>query len=678
MKKIKSISKRIMAIMLASLTIFAFACKGDDGEEQKNLNLTYPEAYNYTTGINYDAQPMRFIEQGNTDYCIIVPERASADVTDSAKELVSYARDVSGASFTIYTETAALATEGLKFISIGNTNLASSAGLDASAVQNDGFIIKTVDANIYILARIDRGVRYGVYSFIERFFGVRWLTSSVTHVPTDTTIDLYPCDIIEEPEFMMRKWHSYAVDYRYNLAFYNHSRTYYGEWYNPGREHHNVTDYKAYPGVGYLNKSDTATCDCDTHEEGILLSEAHPEYWTDPTNPSSRGYYDICFSNGIADDGTLKDGPSGVRHIIDKIKGVLSGPDGDQYNWFMLGKMDYRGLVCKCDTCMKRYGWFGGWPGGSGFAGVTVMFINCIEHEVNSWLKETQNGRTVNFATFAYHDAEEPPVVKNADGSYSPINELCVANENVYMRVAPIDADYAYAISDPRQPKYEYYYKMFKGWDACSENMLVWDYVSNYLGMGSLMYYPNLSYYKDNLKLYKESGVEYVFSEWNGSQRDIWHAEIRSYIANRLYWNLNWDVNYLLNEYLTLFYGEAADGVKEIIDTYEALYSQMRADGTLSILVSVAQTSFNDTDSYPLEFVEKLFNIIEEQIEEISLNENLTDDEKNSIIARFKGVKLSPMAIVRSNYGQYYPMDTQAEFEKEFKELCAQFKYTVS
>ena len=674
MEKLKVFTKRVLVLIIASVIVFTVGCQKE--EKPDTSNLTVPKAYGYQTGIDFTAEAIKFIENGKTDYTVVIPDGASADVTESAKELVSYARDVSGATLAVYTENATVTAEGKKFISLGNTQVAQTLGIDASSVKNDGFIIKTVGDDVFIVAKIDRGVRYGVYSFLERFFGVRWLTTSVTHVPSQQTIDLHPCDILEEPEFMMRKWHLYAVDYRYNLAFYNHTRTYYGEWYNPGREYHNVTDYANAPGVGYLNKSDIATCECQTHEKGVPLSEAHPEYWTTATNPSSKGYYDICFTNGIADDGTLKEGPSGVRHIIDKIKAVLSGPDGDQYNWFMIGKMDYRGLVCKCDTCLERYAWFGGHPGGSGFGGVTVMFINCIENEINTWLQETQNGRTVNFATFAYHDAEEPPVVLNDDGTYSPINELCIANEHVYMRVAPIDADYAYALNDTRQPQYDYYKKMFDGWAACSKHLLVWDYASNYFD--ALMYYPNISYYKDNLRFYKDHGVDYVFTEINGSRRDVWFVEMRHYVASKLFWNLEWDVDYLIDEYLKLYYGAAADGAKELVDTYELFYSQMLAEGTLSIKVSVSQHSYNNVDTYPLEFVEKLFSIIDKTVEDVSNDQTLTDSQRETAVKRIRRTKISPMAIVRKNYANFYAIETQAEFNREFAELCAECNITLS
>lgn len=659
--------RKIQAIVAASMAIAitCYSCACDKEPEDKTIEFEKP--YDYTTGIDYTASAKNFITDGKTDYVIVIPQGAGTDIIESSRELSSYARDVSGANLVVYTESEGTKSVSEKFISVGKTALAEENGIKTDDIKYDGFVIKTVGDNVFISAELERGARYGVYSFLERFFGVRWLTATSTHVPKTSTISLYPCDITEEPEFMMRKWHSYAVDQRYSPAYYNHSRTYYGEWYNPGREYHNATDYAAYPGIGYLNKSDIADCDCDTHEKGIPLSEAHPEYWTDATNPSTQGYYDICFSNGVAEDGTLKDGPSGTRRIIDKIKGVLSGKDGDSYNWFHIGLMDYRGLVCKCETCLSRYAKYGGYPGGPGFSAVMVMFINCVEHEVNTWLKETQNGRTVNFSAFAYHDSEEPPVTVNADGTYEPISDLCVANENVYMRVPPIDADYAFAISDERQPQYEYYKKMFGGWSVCAKHLLVWDYVMNYFD--SLMYYPSLSYYRENLRLYRDSGAEYIFSECSSSRREIWHADLRMYIANRLYWNLDWDIDLLLNEYLTLYYGAAADAVKEIIDIYENFYSEMKAEGTLSIKVSMAQTSYNKVETYPLEFLEKQFSVIEDATEKIKADGSLTDGEKESAIKLLSHVKLSPMAIVMKNYGSFYPLETQAEFVKEYNQL---------
>ncbi len=644
-----------IAVVLLCLVMILVTGYGCGDNESGSHTVSYPASYGYGTGIDYTADSFDFIADGQTEYKIIVPDDAGDEIVEAASELVQYVREVSGAEMFFISETEWSETGNV--ISLGDTRLMQNrAQIDSDAVKHDGFVIKTVGKDVFIAADIDRGVRYGVYSFIERFLGVRWLTPTFTHVPSMKTVLLYPCDITEEPEFEMRRWYGYSTNPQYNEAFYNHSRTYFGNWYNPGKEYHNTTDYADQPGTGYLNKADI-----DPNGDGVkTLAETHPEYFTDATNPSQYGYYDICFTNGVNADGTLKDGESGVGYIIDKIKGILANDTDMTYDWFMIGKMDYRGLICKCATCLERYDEIG-------FSGVTVMFINCIEREVNEWL-EREQGRTVNFATFAYHDAEEPPVKENGKGGYEPINALCKANEHVYMRVAPIDANYAYAINDVRQPNYEYYKKMFDGWDECSDHMLVWDYVINYFD--NLMYYPNLSYYKENLKLYKSKGVNYVMSEAVGTKGEYWHVELRCYVANRLYWNLGWDVDYLVNEFIELYYGAAADGVMAVIDAYELFYAEMRSEGTLSIDVSKSQTSFNNTDTYSPEFIEHIFDIIDNAERGIMSDATLSAGEKQAAAKKLDKVKLSPMTLVLKNYGKYYDLGTEAEFVTEFIEIC--------
>ena len=104
----------------------------------------------------------------------------------------------------------------------------------------------------------------------------------------------------------------------------------------------------------------------------------------------------------------------------------------------------------------------------------------------------------------------------------------------------------------------------------------------------------------------------------------------------------------------------------------------MLAEGTLSIKVSVSQHSYNNVDTYPLEFVEKLFSIIDKTVEDVSNDQTLTESQRETAVKRIRHTKISPMAIVRKNYANFYAIETQAEFNREFAELCAECNITLS
>ena len=485
------IFRTIISITLIFLMSFSVACK----DELQNVNKDVgSKAYGYSTGIDYEASAIEFVKNSQTDYVILISQSASEEVLSIAYELQSYIKQVSGANINI----AQTISDGKPYISLGETEQFKATGIDVSNIKNDGYVLKTIENNIFIASNSNKGIMFGTYTFIERFLGVRWLSEVYTHIPNSSDILVYPCDIKEEPEFALRHWLNGSVDLGSNkttVAFFNHMKFDIGTWYNPGQQYHNATDYdeQGKRGSGWVNKSDYCQCGNPEHED-ITLKESHPEFFTDYTRPSK--HYDLCFTNGIDEDGNLKPGYSATYHIIRKLKKILTEDTEQKYTNFQIGHMDASGIVCLCETCKDRIEKYK-------YSGVEIIFINCIEREINSWLYEEQ-GRKVDFTIFAYHDSEEPPVKENEDGSLELLSPLCKANEHVAPRLALIDVDQAYSLVDERQD-FAYYEKVFKGWNIVAKQLMIWDYVVEFYD--KLYYFPNLTYLKENYEYYKQMNV---------------------------------------------------------------------------------------------------------------------------------------------------------------------------
>ena len=673
----KKIFKSLILCLLVVCFIFsAVSCKKDG---QKEKATVYPKV-DYTTGIDFSGTPLNVVENGVAKYSIVVPAEAPTILSSVVNELTSYITQVSGAKISVFNDASAVSGN---FISIGNTAQFKATGIDVSKIKDDGFIIKTVDGNVYVASNIDQGIMSGVYSFIERFLGIRWLTESVTHVPDMQTISVYPCDILEEPTFARRVWYDNGSAYP---SFYNHRRYYedLGAWYYPGLETpHNTTDYAdSRRSCGYVNKYDVvnkttgqflrkydANIDAETE---CYLMDLHPEYFTDmegtdaygnkkPATPS-KGDYDICFTSGVDAKGKLMEGPSAVRYIIEKVKNALiEDASARKLKYFQIAEMDASGAICNCNTCVERREAYNG-------GGVVVMFINCIENEINTWLQAEQ-GRKVTFSTFAYHTSVHPPVKQNKDGSYSPLADFCVANDNVQIRVAPIGADYTYSFQDKNQIKT--FNELFEGWDVCSKEMRVWDYVFDFYAR--TWYYPNFHYLKENFIYYKEKGVVEVFDECGRSAKEpsFWTNALKSYVVSKLYWNLGWDVSELVDEFMELYYGVAAPAAKEFLNLIDGHYAELRETiGSLDMAVVVPSCNYYNAEKYPLNLMTRLMSIVDNQILEIQANETLTETQKEQAISRIKVMKITPMAMIFKNYDNYYNTLTKKDFAKDFLTLC--------
>ncbi len=655
--------KKIISVCLATLfCLTALAglggCKKNEGNNSgnnSNNGVSVAESYDYTTGIDYNGTPLTLAASGASSYGIVIPAEANETIVGIAEELNNYIYSVSGASLLTYKDTEALPD---KIISLGNTTLFSQTGLNVSALSYDGFYIKTVGDDIFISANMERGVMYGVYSFIERFLGVRWLNDTYTHIPTSSTIEVYPCDIKEEPNFEMRNWLGGAT-YLGSDTYKNHMRFYLAEneFCKEVWTVHNSTDNEVQPGIGYVNKSDVVAPDAPKGER--TLGEVHPEYFSDYTN-SIASNYDLCYTSGIDENGNLiaQEAESVTNYIIDKIKKFLTNDaEKREINYFMIGQVDNRDARCMCSVCKDRREKYLD-------SGIYVIFMNCIEKHVNEWLQQEQ-GRKVDFIMFAYHQTSAPPT-KEVNGTYEPLSPLCVANDHLYIRLAMRYVDFAYSMVDEKQVASEQ--ASVVGWQRVAKNFMVWDYTANYLEY--FYYYPAMHYLKENLVFYKSLGTTYVTNQSSYSQNGIWFDDLMCYVSSRLYWNFDWDVNYLINEYLTLLYGEGAPYVKQIIEIFDGHYAALRNEDKLSMFINVESSPHLSAENHPIELLDRIIYILDEGKESINGNPNISSSEKGRISTLFDFIRLTPMQMTLRNYTAYYTEETKLDYAREFFALC--------
>ena len=129
-------------------------------------------------------EKISLIKNGRTGYSIFLDPSAPESVKQAAEELEIYFQKVTGIAPKIIVSAE---SPEKPFISLGNTSALKDAGLDPSAIPNDGFKIVTKGKNLFIfgpdtptgeinkLGGVNRGTANGVYTFIEDYLGVEWL-----------------------------------------------------------------------------------------------------------------------------------------------------------------------------------------------------------------------------------------------------------------------------------------------------------------------------------------------------------------------------------------------------------------------------------------------------------------------------------------------------------------------
>ncbi|NUQ65302.1 MAG: DUF4838 domain-containing protein [Pirellulales bacterium] len=152
---------------------------------------------------------------------IVTPEKPLPVVQAAAEELQYHIRRASGAELPIVTESQR--PESRPCVLLGTTKAAQAAGLRVPADTPNCFVIKLVGNSLLILGddsegqpfwiqhgnRVRVGTLFGVYEFLERRLGVRWLWPGElgTLVPRTATLAVdHWQEEVGKPPFLHARW----------------------------------------------------------------------------------------------------------------------------------------------------------------------------------------------------------------------------------------------------------------------------------------------------------------------------------------------------------------------------------------------------------------------------------------------------------------------------------------
>jgi len=159
----------------------------------------------FTMGV----QAFSLVEEGNPNATIVIPENATEREKHAAAILQEYIQRSTGAKLLVAT-----AASG-NVIHIGQTRQVVALKLGRDKLDEDGFLLQGIDnSNYVIVGGGDWGTEFGVYDFLERYLGVRWLmpTELGIDVPQHKTIDVPATRIIQEPVYLSREFAPVYID----------------------------------------------------------------------------------------------------------------------------------------------------------------------------------------------------------------------------------------------------------------------------------------------------------------------------------------------------------------------------------------------------------------------------------------------------------------------------------
>ncbi|MBP1992515.1 DUF4838 domain-containing protein [Paenibacillus eucommiae] len=226
---------------------------------------------------------IKVVENGEARAYIVVATNASQDISKASETLKEYVKKSTGAELQIITKEevagSGLASSDLAGIYIGVSKSEDEAD-HQQLLQNlnsDGFIIDSQEKTITIIGPTSWGTQFGVFEFLERYVGVRWLLPGDDGEDVPQLQDLQvPLETVsDEPAAISRKF--FGLD----LGSVNGSQL---EWGLRNRLHDNIQFH---------------------HNMTELFDPtkftAHPEYYAGGVVPSPGSYaWQPCFNNATA------------------------------------------------------------------------------------------------------------------------------------------------------------------------------------------------------------------------------------------------------------------------------------------------------------------------------------------------------------------------------------------
>ena len=563
---------------------------------------------------------INLVENNSTEYRILYEMDGPSCTLFAANELQTFIDLSSGVTIPTTQDTGEEFNAQTKVISLGNTNIFKTSGLEITDdMLNTGYYLKRMENTLIINAKDGNGVANAVYDMLNYTIDLEiYADDEIDYKKTDR-VPLLDFDIKHIPYIDVRDvlMKSLTTQYRRRMKLFTGEGM--GQWVSFA---HTVISR-------YLPRS-TYYAD-------------HPDWY------NSTGTQ-VCYSN------------EAMRHEMAKRieADIASHPDG---KFVMIGHEDNFDM-CNCNKCVAERSLYGG------YGGQELHFTNLIAEEVDAWLKDNIPGREVVYVFFAYQISALPPVktevvngvekpILDSNGNYQPIVDFKIRN-NVAVFYCPIDADFSKPFDQNNNGTQ---YEQLKGWSdifhnyGLYSNILIWSYslsVRNYM-----LPFNNFGVVQDAYDFYQKLGACYVMEQCNHDSGIPCFSSLRIYTYSKLLYKPNLDYNKLVDDFARHYYKEAANEFLEYFYFIRALYSQKNVSGSIWASLETTELWSLPTLEYIMSIFDRAFAAIEPLRQSDYQRFTLLND-------RLRRERMTPIFLLFRLYMSFLTQEQKEEYIDDF------------
>ncbi|MFM0737931.1 DUF4838 domain-containing protein [Paraburkholderia xenovorans] len=435
----------------------------------------------------------------------------------AADELADYLSRISTAQFSVSDDDGFGGRPAI-VVGGGQDAVQHCAGNRDAALGDDGFVICQSSGNLIISGNTPRGTLFGVYWWLDRQLGVKWLAPDAVEVPVQRTLKVSTVAVRQKPRFA----------YREVLSAEAEDKTFRAHNLLNGESH--GTSFRPSPaGI-------------DMWDHSWLARGGDFDFWT--LVPRSR--YATEHPDWFGGGQLAMMSPDVRRVMADEIVQRLNTRNAPGKIWFGIHDMDWGWDM---DLASRAFAdSHGGAP--------SAAFLDMVTDVAARVRQQIPDAR---FAMPAYHWGFAPP-----DNMSVP--------DDVLVYPMTIQVDYSTALNEGRNSQLG---EGIRRWNEIARHVMVWDHIVNFGGY--LQPTPNLYPIGRSIAwLATLAHVEGYFAEGDWQSRGGEFSSLRVWLIARQLWSPSADVPALVREYCNAYYGAAGPAIARYIDR---MHETARATG---------------------------------------------------------------------------------------------------
>ena len=403
------------------------------------------------------------------------------------------------------------------WIGTGPETTANGPDLATRDLGEEDVRIAVRGGNLLIAGGGPRGALYAVYTFLEDELGIRFLTADHTYVPRVTRALVLPRgERTFRPTLGYR--HCYYGPNQKSPAFAAHLR---------------MNAVSPDPKLGGASNWQVINHSVSGWVPVRRFGKEHPEYFALVDGRRRSDVPDDHYGEGGTQP-CLTD-PDVRRLIRDgALAQIVAHPEQADVS---VSQNDNR-TYCRCPACQaidEREG---------AHMGTMLDLVNEVADVV-----ATQHPGIV-VGTLAYQYTRRPPAHLRP-------------RPNVAIQLCSIEACVLHPINDTNCPLNREFCRDLAGWSGIATNIHIWNYNVDFRDY--LTPLPNLHVIGPNIRFFVANHARGLFMQCAGGSQGTEMADLKNYLICNLMWDPSRDENKLMEEFLTLHYGQAAGPIREWI-----------------------------------------------------------------------------------------------------------------